>query len=106
MESENKNLMQEMREKYYPYDKQSQNLIETLDMIKEEMERGCSYIELYDFWCDLPDDWVVDWDTLKSLKEQGFRIVKRWWNKGKSDEYYTIIVSWDDYEEYTNDEEW
>ena len=29
-----KNLMQEMREQFYPYDKQTQNLTEALEFIK------------------------------------------------------------------------
>ena len=99
-------LMQEMREKYYPYHEQSQNLIETLDLIGSGMQRGCQYIELWDHWTDLPDDWVIERGTIEKLKEQGFTVVKRWWNKGETGEYYSIIVAWDDFERYKNDEDW
>lgn len=100
------NLMMEMREKYYPYHEQSQNLIETLEQIKEEMQRGSHYIEFYDTWSDLPDDWVIEFETIEKLKEQGFMVVKRWWNKGELGEHYSIIVAWDDFERYKNDEDW
>ena len=101
-----KNLMQEMRERFYPYDKQTQNLTEALEFIKDAMQSGDSHIEFWTFWTDLPDDWVVEWDTLDKLKEQGFTVIKRWWNKGQDDEYYSIIVAWDDFERYTNDEDY
>ena len=53
-----RNLMQEMREKYYPYHEQSRNLTEALDIIKEDMEKGKPFSEFWTYWTDLPDDWV------------------------------------------------
>lgn len=99
------NLMMEMRAKYYPYHEQTKNLIEALEYIKEDMQIGCHYTEFWDTWTDLPDDWVIEWDTIEKLKEQGFTVFKRWWNKGELGEHYTIIVAWDDFEKYINDEE-
>ena len=104
--NDEKNLMQEMREKYYPYHKQSKNLIEALDFIKDDMERGCSFTDFWDYWTDLPDDWVIEHDTLKKLQEQGFKVTKRWIDKGKPGEHYYFIVSWDEYEEWPYDEEY
>ena len=100
------NLMMEMRAKYYPYHEQSKNLIETLDFIKDAMKRGQKYDEFYTFWTDLPDDWVIEWETVDKLKEQGFKIYKRWWDKGTNDEYFTIIIAWDKFDVQPNDEEY
>ena len=99
------NLMEEMRDKYYPF-KHSRNLHEALEIIEEAMKRGEPNVDMWDHWVDLPNDWVVDMDTLDELKKQGFRVVKRWSDRGTIDEHYWFLVSWDTYEEWPTDEEY
>ena len=101
---EYENLMEEMKAKYYPYASQSRNLTETLEKIKTAMERGDSHIELWTYWTDLPDDWTVECETLQQLKEQGFRVIKRYCDKDTEYEHYWFIVAWDDFEEWAGDE--
>lgn len=103
------NLMEEMRERYYPYHNntdQSRNLQEALEIIKCSMERGETHIDMWDHWTDLPDDWVVETETLDELKKQGFRVVKRWCDKGDIGEHYWYIIAWDDFNEWSYDEEY
>lgn len=99
---EEKTFMEEMREKYYPYHKQSKNLQEALEQIKEEMQRGGPCIEFWTYWTDLPDDWVVETETLDKLVEMGFTVKRR------GDEFgdHTYIVSWDKYDECPNEVEY
>lgn len=98
--------MEEMREKYYPYHNQSQNLIEALHFIKTDMQRGNHYTEFWDDWTDLPDDWTIKHDTLKALQEQGFNVVKRYCDKGERGEQHWFIVAWDEFEAWPHDEEY
>jgi len=99
------NLMEEMRNKYYPYNEKSKNLQEALQYIKEEMENGSPYIELYDRWQSLAGDWYIEKETLDELKKQGFRIIKRWYEKEKNRDYYSYIISWDNYQEFNDTDE-
>lgn len=99
--------MQEMRAQYYaPETEGDKNLSEALEQIKEEMEIGCPYCEFMTYWTDLPDDWVIKIETLDKLKEQGFRVVKRYCDKGTLSESFWFIVAWDEFESWPDDEEY
>jgi len=89
---EEKTFMEEMREKYYPYHNQSKNLQEALEQIKNAMQKGKPCVEFWSYWTDLPDDWVVEYDTLKELANLGFTIKRR------EDEYgdFTTIRAFKD----------
>ena len=107
-----RNLMEVMREQYYPLSHVdepeettfSENLQQALEEIRWEMEHSRPFAEFYTYWTDLPDDYVITTETLDELKRFGFRVVKRYCDKGTPDEHYYYIVAWDDYDEWPFDE--
>jgi hypothetical protein len=109
---EKKTLMQAMRDQYYPFSVSegvetfSKNLIEALDEIREEMKAGNPYAEFWTDWVDLPSDFTVTTETLDELKKLGFRVVKRYCDKGTAEEHFWFIVAWDEFTEWPSDKEY
>lgn len=98
--------MEEMRKKYYPYHENSKNYLKAIQDIKIAMQRGDTNIEFWTYWTDLPDDWVIEFETLDRLKEEGFKVTKRYCDKGTNGEHFWYIVSWDKFEPWPYDEEY
>ena len=97
--------METMMEKFYPFQKQSENLQTALEIIRDEMKSGASYAEFWTFWTDLPDDYIIEKETIEYLKENGFKVRRRFFEDG-NDKYSTIIVAWDDYDYYGPEEDY